>query len=49
MSTNALTSKRKAAAVIIALGSDYASSIYKYLREEEIEQLTVEIASIRDL
>jgi len=43
------TAKRKAAAVIIALGSDQASGIYKYLREDEIEQLTVEIATIKDL
>lgn len=46
---SALTSKRKAAAVIIALGSDYASNIYKYLREEEVEQLTVEIATLKDV
>ena len=44
-----LSTKRKAAAVIIALGADYASSIYKYLREEEIEQITIEIATIKDL
>lgn len=35
---------QKAAAVIIALGSDAASKIYKYLREDEVEQLTLEIA-----
>ena len=43
------SNKRKAAAVIISLGSEYASKIYKYLREDEIEQLTYEIAMIRDL
>lgn len=44
-----ISSKKKAAAVMIALGSDYASDIYKCMREEEVEQLTIEIASIDDL
>lgn len=42
-------SKKKAAAVIISLGAEAASQIYKYLREEEIEQLTLEIAVLQDL
>lgn len=49
MSSKTLTTKRKAAAVIIALGAEHASSIYKYLREEEVEQLTIEIATLKDL
>jgi flagellar motor switch protein FliG len=49
MSSKTLSTKRKAAAVIIALGSDYASNVYKYLREEEVEQLTIEIATLKDL
>ncbi len=44
-----LSTKRKAAAVIIALGTDHASNIYKFLREEEVEQLTMEIATIKEL
>ncbi|MCX7614253.1 MAG: flagellar motor switch protein FliG [Clostridiales bacterium] len=43
------TPKKKAAAVILSLGVDYASQIYKYLREDEIEQLTMEIAMLQDL
>ncbi len=39
-----LTGAQKAAAVIIALGTDTASKIYKYLREDELEQITYEIA-----
>ena len=39
-----LTGAQKAAAVIIALGSDTASKIYKFLREDELEQITYEIA-----
>lgn len=42
MSDN-LTPKQKAAQVIISLGADVASSIYKHLAEEEIEKLTYEI------
>lgn len=42
-------SKKKASAVIISLGTETASVIYKYLREEEIEQLTLEIAMLQDL
>jgi len=42
-------SKKKAAAVIISLGAEAASQIYKYLREDEIEQLTLEIAVLQDL
>ena len=33
-----------AAAVIISLGAENASKVYKYLREDEVEQLTFEIA-----
>lgn len=41
--TDTLTPKQKAAQVIISLGADVASSIYKHLQEEEIEKLTYEI------
>ena len=39
-----LNGAQKAAAVIIALGTDTASKIYKFLREDELEQITYEIA-----
>ena len=39
-----MSSVQKAAAVIITLGSDKASKIYRYLREVEIEKLSIEIA-----
>ena len=38
-----LTSKQKAAQVVISLGADVASSIYKHLAEEDIEKITYEI------
>lgn len=44
-----LSARKKAAAVIVGLGADNASKIYKYLREDEVEMLTMEIATMRDL
>lgn len=38
-----LTSKQKAAQVIISLGADVASSVYKHLSEDDIEKITYEI------
>ncbi|MGI6731908.1 MAG: flagellar motor switch protein FliG [Anaerovoracaceae bacterium] len=40
---NNLTPRQKAAQIIIALGADVASGIYKHLQEDEIEKLTYEI------
>lgn len=40
-------SKQKAAMLLIALGPEKSAKIFKYLKEEDIEQLTLEIASIR--
>ncbi len=44
--TGRLTPEQKAAAVIVALGADKASQIYKYLGEEDVEKLTVEVAKL---
>lgn len=44
MTNKKTSSAQRAAAVIIALGSDAASKIYKFLSEDEVEQLTYEIA-----
>ena len=38
--------KSKAALVVISLGADRASQIYKYLSEEDIEELTYEVAKL---
>lgn len=43
------TNMQKAAAVMIALGAQEAASIYKFLRDEEVEQLTIEIAKMNRL
>lgn len=44
-----LSGKQKAAAIIISLGADDASKIYKFLKEDEIEQLTYEISRLQHL
>ncbi|MEG0687517.1 MAG: flagellar motor switch protein FliG [Hungatella sp.] len=46
MANQALTPEQKAAAVVVFLGADQASQIYKYLDETDIEQLTVEVAKL---
>lgn len=45
--TTEITGKEKAAMLLITLGPEKAAKIFKYLKEEEIEQLTLEIANIR--
>ncbi|MGN0513554.1 MAG: flagellar motor switch protein FliG [Lachnospiraceae bacterium] len=40
-----LTGSEKAAILLIALGPEKSASIFKHLKEEEIEQLTLEIAN----
>ena len=49
MADTKLTGKQRAAAIIISLGADDASKIYKYLKEDEIEQLTYEISRLQHL
>lgn len=44
-----LTPEQKAAAVIISLGAEKASKVYKYLGEEDVEKLTVEVAKLGHL
>jgi len=41
-----LTGRQKAAIFLISLGSEVSSEIFKHLREDEIEQLTFEIARL---
>jgi len=49
MAEKILTGKQKAAAIIISLGAEDASKIYKYLKEDEIEFLTYEISRLEQL
>ncbi|WP_027408683.1 flagellar motor switch protein FliG [Anoxybacteroides tepidamans] len=44
-----LTGRQKAAILLISLGPDVSASVYKHLSEEEIEKLTLEISSVRQV
>ncbi|GAQ26259.1 flagellar motor switch protein FliG [Tepidanaerobacter syntrophicus] len=44
-----LTGKQKAAILIVSLGPEIAANIYRFLSEEDIEQLTLEIANMRKI
>lgn len=44
---HALTGKQKAAILLISLGPDVSAQIYKHLTDEEIEQLSLEISSVK--
>jgi len=46
---DSLTGQQKAAAIIISLGAESASTVYKYLHEDEVEQLTFEISRLQQL
>ncbi|MCI1931032.1 MAG: flagellar motor switch protein FliG [Clostridia bacterium] len=41
-----ITPEQKAAAIVVSLGVENASKIYKYLTEDEIERITVEVAKL---
>ena len=41
-----MSSAQKAAAVVVALGAEKASLVYKYMEPEDVEQLTVEVAKL---
>ena len=43
--SNELTNKQKAAILLITLGPEASSQIFKYLREDEIDKITLEIAN----
>ncbi len=49
MADSALTGLQKAAILLIALGPEKSSTIFKHLKEEEIEDLTLEIANTRSI
>ena len=49
MSSEEYTGVQKAAILLIALGPEKSASIFKYLKEDEIEELTLEIANTRSV
>jgi flagellar motor switch protein FliG len=46
VTTAPATGLRKAAILMVTLGEDAASEIYKYLPQAEVEQITQEITTI---
>lgn len=44
-----ISTEQKAAALVIALGTDKASKLYKYLSDEDVEKLTLEVAKLGHL
>ena len=44
-----LTNVQKAAVALVALGKDVSADVLKKMTETEVEQLTVEIANLRDI
>lgn len=49
MANAELTGVQKAAVLLITLGPEKSASIFKHLKEEEIEELTLEIANTRGI
>ncbi|MBQ8147647.1 MAG: flagellar motor switch protein FliG [Lachnospiraceae bacterium] len=48
-SSSGLSGIQKAAVLLIALGPEMSANIFKHLKEDEIEQLTLEIANTRSI
>lgn len=44
-----MTGRKKAAIFLLSLGSEVSAEIFKHLNQEDIEQLTLEIASLRNV
>jgi len=42
-----ISGKKRAAAIIVGLGTENAAQVYKYLKEDEIETLTIEVAMLQ--
>ncbi|MGN0290972.1 MAG: flagellar motor switch protein FliG [Lachnospiraceae bacterium] len=49
MANEGLSGVQKAAVLLIALGPEKSATIFKHLKEEEIEELTLEIANTRSI
>jgi flagellar motor switch protein FliG len=42
-----LTGRQKAAVLLVSLGPEVSANVFKHLKDDEIEQLTLEIANVR--
>lgn len=47
MRAQTMSGKTKAAILLVSLGPEHSASVFKHLREEEIEDLTLEIAALK--
>ncbi len=47
--TGPLTGRQKAAILLITLGPELSASVFQHLHEDDIEQLTMEIANVRQV
>ena len=47
--TEEISGVQKAAVLLIALGPEKSANVFKHLKEDEIEQLTLEIANTRSI
>ncbi len=43
---NSISNRQKAAVLLIALGPDVSGNLYSFLNEDEVEQLTIEVARL---
>ena len=49
MTSKQFNGNEKAAIMLIALGPEKSAKIFKYLNDEEIEELTLQIANMRTI
>jgi len=49
LSIDNITGRQKAAILIIAIGTDAASQVFKHVKDKDVERLAVEIASMKDV
>lgn len=49
MRSQRMSGKQKAAILLVSLGPELSAEVFKHLREEEIEDLTLEIAGLRKI
>ena len=49
MTPDTLTGLQKSAVLLVALGTEAASKVFKLLRDDEVEQLSIEIARLRNV
>ena len=49
ISVENLNGKQKAAILVIALGVEAASQIFKHMKDKDVERLSIEVANMKDV